>query len=497
MVLRRRAPICRSGTHRVRRLLLTAPLVLALVACETTPPTVNTPVTLPERFSASGTELPPERWWETFADAGLAQAVELALDENFAIAIAWDRLAQAEAIARREGAARVPAVDVDAGASRSVERDRTGRVYSNRFLAGLSAGYEVDLWGRIRSAHEAALHDVAASQEDVFTASISLSASVATVWYELAEALEQVRVLGEQTETNAQVLELLTERFRQGMVQAADVLRQRQLVQSTQGLHALAEQRAAVLRHLLAVLLGRPPGTDLGLPAAALVAVPELPSTGVPADLLERRPDVRAAYLAVLAQDRELAAAIAAQYPRISLAADGQTSAADIDDLFDNWLAGLAASLVQPLFDGGRRRAEVDRNRALLSEALHRYGQAILEALRDVEDALAQEAHQRDYLRSLEQQFETAGAVIERTRSSYLNGTVDYIRVLEALTSRQSLERTLLSARRQLLAYRVELLRALAGPFPLERPEPAALEGLAQASDGAPARPAPLPEVHQ
>ena len=174
--------------------------------------------------------------------------------------------------------------------------------------------------------------------------------------------------------------------------------------------------------------------------------------------------------MAVLGQDRALASAIAAQYPRVSLSAGLSTSSAQVRDLFDNWAANLAGNVAQPLLDGGRLAAEAQRNRAVLSEKVHAYGQTVLEALREVEDALAQEAGQRAYLASLADQLASADAVIERTRASYLNGQLDYLRVLEALTSRQNLERTYLTARREAIEYRVGLHRALAGALELERP---------------------------
>jgi NodT family efflux transporter outer membrane factor (OMF) lipoprotein len=435
----------------------------------------DSPVALPESFSASGKHDLPSEWWTAFNDPGLSEAVTAAFKGNFSFAVVWDRLAQAEAIARREGALRLPSVDMDGAASRSRQERSEIATYGSSFLAGLKANYEIDLWGRIRSAQQAALLDVQATAEEVQTAAISLAATVADTWYQLAEAQAQVRVLERQIQANKKVLELVTERFRQGQVHAADVLTQRRLVQSTEGLRVLSLKRVAVLKQQLAVLIGRRPTEPLRLPDPKLPRIGDLPATGLPALLMQRRPDVRSAYLAVLAQDQRLASAIAARYPRISLSADLKSSTSKARDLFDDWLVSLAANLVHPLFDGGERRAEVDRSRAVLSQSFHEYGQKILDALQEVEDALVNEAHQRDYLLSLKKQLETAEAVIERTRATYLSGQLDYIRVLEALTSRQSLQRDYLTAQRELVEFRIDLHRALAGDLPLVRPELATL----------------------
>ncbi len=438
--------------------------------CSSTPATVSVPVTLPDSFSNVGQAEVVADWWRSFDDHGLEQAIECALTGNFDLMMAWDRLAEAEAIALREGVPLYPGVDFNGIADRT-RNDRNGQTdYESSFLLGLAVDYEVDLWDRIRAAHDAALLDVNVSKEDIQTAAISLAASVSTVWYQLAEAHAQIVVINEQIETNEQLLKLVIERFRQGQVQAADVLRQRQLVRSTEGLLVLAKQRAEILQHQLAVLMGRPPKDDLGLPTPQLVEPGSLPKTGIPVELLQRRPDVQSELLNVYAADRRLASAIAAQYPRLSLSADLNTSGVETRDLFDNWLASMASNLSYPVFDARSLKADVMRNQAIVSEAFHNYGQTVLGALQDVEDALANEMHQQDYLQSLRIQLEIADDVIERTEASYLNGQFDYLRVLDALTSRQSLERQCLEAQREWLEYRIQLFRALAGPIDLTRP---------------------------
>jgi outer membrane protein TolC len=221
--------------------------------------------------------------------------------------------------------------------------------------------------------------------------------------------------------------------------------------------------------------VGLAPGAPLPYGEASIIDVPELPATGVPAQLIGHRPDVRSAYLAVQAADLRVSEAIADRFPRITILGSASTSGEELRDLFDNWLATIAAELVQPIIDGGRRRAEVERTRAVTSQAIHDYGQAVIDALQDVEDALTQEQRQAEYLVSLEQQLATARQVIDRTRDNYLNGQLDYLRVLEALTTRQALERSYVTAQRQHVGYRIDLCRALACGWTMERPALAAV----------------------
>jgi len=439
--------------------------------CHPSPQLIPCPVDLPLTFSQEGEGVASPEWWTSFGDKELHKAMEMAFAGNLTLAGAWDRLNQAEAVARRDGALRTPALTSEASTSRTRERKSDQTTYSSSFLVGLMVSYEVDLWGRLRSAHEAARFEVKATEQDVYAAALSLSAKVATAWYELAEALEQLHLLDEQVETNRQILTLVTEHFRQGRVQSADVLRQRQWVLQTEALRETARRRKVSIEHQIAVLLGRPPKAKLGLSEPRLPVLAELPCTGLPSELLSRRPDVTSAYLAVLVQDRRLASALANRYPKIGLSGNLGTRTSTARDLFDDWFASLAGNLAEPIFDAGGRKAEVDRHRALRREAFHRYGQTLLTALQEVEDALAAEIYQREILRSLQEQIETSRQLVERTRLGYINGQFDYLRVLDAVSSSQNLTRQMLGAHRELVEIRIQLHRALAGSLLLERPE--------------------------
>ena len=462
----------RPGTVLAALLLVLS----SLSACAVGRREVPVPVGVPSEFSQSGAHPFLDKWWTSFGDEQLDALIEEALSGNFSLRTAWDRLAAAESVAHIAGADLVPQIDGNVGAARSRER-RSGDTSSrSRFDLGLSASYEVDLWGRIRSRRQAALADADASREDVDAAAITLSANVAEAWYELATAREEQRVLQSQTDTNEQVYELLTFRFRRGRAEAADVFRQRQLVESNQGDLILARLRAETTAYRLAVLVGRPPRSELPVDAASLISLPPLPDTGIPSALLSRRPDVRSAYLAVQAEDLRVAEAVADRFPRISITAGGDTSADNVRDLFDNWALNVASNVVQPIVDGGRRRAEVERTRALLSESIHQYGQVVLDTLEEVERALIQETRRTEYLASLDQQLATARTVIERTRDSFMQGQLDYLRVLDALTSRQRLEREYVLAKRDRISARIDLGRSLAGGWPSERPALADLD---------------------
>jgi NodT family efflux transporter outer membrane factor (OMF) lipoprotein len=413
----------------------------------------------------------PQKWWRTFGDAELDSLIEHALTGNFSLLTAWDRLAQAEAIARKTYAALWPQVDLSARGGRTRQENDVGTTYSTLYSAGVAASYEVDLWSQLASSQKAARLDVEAGREAVDTAAITLSASIAGTWYQLAEAKELVRIAEAQTRTNEQVLKIVTARFKKGIVTAADVLRQRQLVASTEARMIAAEETVQLVQYRLSVLSGVRPTLAWQEKSTALPDLPPMPELGLPTEVLWHRPDVRQDYRSVQAADQRMAAAIADQYPRLSISTQAETSSASVHDLFDDWLANLAANAFQPLLDGAQRKAEVRRQEAILSEAIHDWGQTILDALEEVEGALTRQQQQAQLLENLRVQLDLARQTYQRNRESYIKGGVDYIRVLESLVSLQALERSEVTAERTLIQSRIDLYRSIAGRFDLPQPQ--------------------------
>lgn len=420
---------------------------------------------LPEKFSSEGLIPPAEQWWHDLPDPALHQVIDAALAGNLTLKTAGQRLIQAEAIARQAGSSLSPTLDLQINGSETRTRRNNQDNSASSLFLGLAAGYEVDLWGRLQAREAAARFDADAAREDLQTAALSLAAQISVIWYQLAESVNQLSLLEEQQKVNTLALELIRLRFTAGQVSIADLLQQQQLIESKTGEMARERATAGQLENQLAVLIGSAPGM-FSATQPVLVELPPLPDPGVPLELLSRRPDIRSAFLAVRAADRRVAAAIAETYPRLSLSVDLSTSGS-AGELFDNWLAAIAANLIAPLLDGGSRQAEVERVKAVTAERLFAYRQTILEAVGEVEDALIAEEEQKNLIASLEKQLELATQTIATVRDRYKLGAVDYQRVLTAQLSQQALERNVLAARRQLIDNRIALYRALGGHVPL------------------------------
>lgn len=177
--------------------------------------------------------------------------------------------------------------------------------------------------------------------------------------------------------------------------------------------------------------------------------------------MIRQRPDIRSAFLAVEAADKRVAAAIADRFPALRFSVSLETSGNYGGDIFSNYIASFASSLVSPLFDGGQRKAEVERTKAVADEQLHDYAQAILVAAGEVENALVQEKQQLQYINSVKVQLDLATQSMAQVKERYLKGVENYQRVLSVLTSLQALQQSELTAHTNILVNRIQLCRSL------------------------------------
>jgi outer membrane protein, multidrug efflux system len=423
----------------------------------------------PLAFSPSGEAPVADAWWTAFEDPALDGHIREALRENLSLRAAWARLEAAEAVLWRERAPLVPVVSGFADSSVGTD-DPFGGVQRVPIEFGARASYEVDLWGRLRAGARAEVANREQVRARAGTAALSVSAEVARTWVALGATREQLALLDEQIVANQGMAEVVEARFLNGVVRQADALRQERLLEQTRAERIARLEDQEVLEHRLAVLLGRPPQEPVTPLPEALPAVPPLPEAGVPVELLRRRPDVRAAEQALLEADARVAVAVAEQFPRLDLRAGVSNAPSSVSAILEGWVASVGASLVGPLLGAGARHAEVRRAKAVRDEQLAAYGDALLQALREVEDALTRNRRQAEQVENLARQVRLAERTARGLQAQYTGGLdVGYLDVLTAQTTAQSLRRQQIAARRRHLEVRIGLYRALAGG--LERPE--------------------------
>ncbi|MCL4801771.1 MAG: efflux transporter outer membrane subunit [Burkholderiales bacterium] len=464
--------------RRPARRLPAALLGLAMLAgCATTSappqPAVPVPDVWREPAAAARTEVPLD-WWRAFGSEELAALIVEALAGSPDLAVASERVRQAEAQVRVAGASLFPTLDLGLTALRRDTRAEEGpAVNVETTNATLSASYEVDLWGRLASGVRAAEASLAASRYDLETARLTLVAGVATAYFDLLSLRNRLALARENVATAERVLALVEARVRNGAASPLDLVRQRA---------ATATQRAAIpplelqerqTLSALAILVGRPPAAfAVQSDSVDRLALPEV-GPGLPAELLVRRPDLAAAEAQLLAANADLAAARAALLPSLTLTGSaGLASGALL--AFGNaaTITTVAAALAQPIFDAGRRRAQVDAAAARERELVETYRAAILAALADVENALAATGRNAQ-AEALQREVRTQAAeALRLAEIRYRAGADDLLVVLDAQRTLFQAQDQLAQARRARLQTAVSTYRALGGGWALPAEAP-------------------------
>jgi len=443
-----------------------ATLLLGVTACTTFTPPEAGPGPLPQRYSLypEASPIQGSRWWLSFHNEELNALMDEALKESLTLQEAWARLKQNEALHKIKGAALYPSLTGETGAETTRRGgENTAEEASDSVYLGLAASYEVDLWGRLRALKESERQRLLASRADVETAAMTLAGEVTENWVELVTIRNEIALVKKQMNLNKALLTAMTWRFENSLVSAVDVLRQKKVIERQLSEMPSLKLQESRLENSLALLLGKPPGQA---PAVRTTVLPEpgpLPPTGIPADLLAMRPDVRAAGLRLNADEWEISAARADRLPALSITARARYTADGVESLFDNWLANLAANITGPIFDAGRRKAEVNRARAQAEERLATYRRTVLTALSDVENSLMGEMRQQETVAALTREVKTARLTLLEAETQYTQGVSDYVNLLGELKDLQELQRKLVQEKARLVKERVALHRALGG----------------------------------
>jgi len=451
---------------------LTAIHFMAGCALHTVDTSPAPPVEVPAQFAQSDTpEQNLEPWWKAFNDETLNTLIGKTLDGNRTLHAGWARLKQMSTIRQQARSGLFPSIDAEASYSGNRTNMKFGSFsnssHQDRYSLSLSAGYEIDLWNRVASGIEASETEWRASREDLEAQAMTLAAQTAEIWFNIRATRAQLDWIKNQTDLAENHLQALQFRFAQGFGAIIEIFQQEERIASITSQEGPLKAQAQTLLHQLAVLHGSHPRTPMEhTDARDLPALPPLPALGVPSNLLKNRPDIKAAQLAVIAADHRLAVAIAEQFPSLRLGGSlGITSIDSLSTFLEDWVYGLLASFSGSIWDGGRKAAEVERNRAVIEERIHLYGQIILNAMREVEDAIVLETKQLEYVDALENQLVLARKTETELTTRFLGGVGEFIPVLATRERIAQLEISLLLAKRQQLSYRVQLCRALGGSW--------------------------------
>lgn len=467
----------RSGLPRVALSALAALLAGLCAGCasapEAPPQLPAAPLTFRETppgwtVATPADSQPRGEWWRVFGDAELDRLEARAQAGSTSIALALARLTQARALARGATAERLP----QAGLRSATTRQGGGLINAaggdgTLITATADLSYELDLFGRLRGVADAAALDAEGAAALLHSVRLLVQAEVAQTYFKLRALDAERAVLRAQHAAQAEAVRVAEARLRIGSIAELDLARLRAELAGGMAEGAALERQRARLEHALAMAVGATASefalTESDWPATA--ALPPRIPPGVPSTMLGRRPDVAASLRAIEAAQARIGVARAAWFPAVALTGNAGTATPELASLFSlpmrAW--GLGALVALPLFDGGRRDAALEVARAQFEAAMVAYREAVLAAVRDVEDQLAALRTLADEADAQERAAGAAARAVTLSEARVANGLASQLELLDA-------RRVLLRAQRQAVQVRaarfqstVGLVRALGG----------------------------------
>lgn len=414
-------------------------------------------------------------WWRLFGIAEL-DGLEAQVDvSNHTIKAAEAQFRQARAVVSENRAGLYPTVSTGPGIttnrlSSTVPLTQPGLGEYGNFTVPFDLSYELDAWGRIRRTIAAAREDMQASGADLATVRLSMHAEMAVDYFELRSLDAQKQLLESTLVVYQKALDLNQNRFTGGLTSGAEVAQARTQLETTRAQSVDVGEARAQYEHAIATLAGRTP-ESLSLEEKPLATEPPPIPTGIPSQLLERRPDVAAAERRMAEANEHIGIAQAAFYPVLQITAVGGFQSSSIVDWFD-WPSrfwALGPNALQTLFDAGRRRAVTQVATAAYDATVADYRQSALNAFREVEDSLAS-------LRVLDRESAAQRVAVEAARQSlelsmhrYTGGLVTYLEVVIAQSTALSNQRVEVDLRRRQMDACVLLIKALGGGWDVSK----------------------------
>jgi len=432
-------------------------------------PATSPPATFRDDTALTNRALPELAWWQVYRDETLQTLMREAFTNNYDLRIAVARLEQARAVAMQARSQFIPSATYNGTVSRG-RNDLFGSPFPNEgtvnsAAATLNAFWEVDLWGRVRRLNESARAQFLASAEARRGVRLSLLSDVATAYFQLLELDEELEIASRTTNSFAESLRIFSRRREGGTASALESSRAEAAFEDAATALPAIRQRIAVTENQLSVLLGRNPG-PIQRPAALLrqELSPEIPA-GLPSALLERRPDIRESEQLLRSANAQVGESIAEFFPKIGLTAllgkvSPELSAFTLGSA-NAW--GIAAEGIGPLFQGGRLVGQYRQSKAVREEARLRYQQTILNAFREVSDALVAREQLAEVREHQAHQVSALEQAVKLSSERYVAGKASYYEVLEAQQQLFPSQLNLARAQRDQLLALVAFYKALGG----------------------------------
>ncbi|MCG6878148.1 MAG: efflux transporter outer membrane subunit [Deltaproteobacteria bacterium] len=415
--------------------------------------------------------VPEDRWWEVFGDPHINDLVEKVLKNNPDLQQAAARILELQYQVIRTRADRFPTLGFKGGAQRQHEPESIfGPGISvggtdTQYSVSLPASYEMDLWGKYARAEEASRAQLLQEEENRLTLSQSLVAEAVSLYLRIQSIERRIQITLQSLKNYQESVTFVERRYKRGLTSILDLRQARRTLNQAKGNLPQFRQELGTTQQALAVILGEYPKTRKPYPQPEdyykkLSPIPP----GLPSELLLRRPDIRAAEAQLKSLNAQIGVAKASRFPSISLTGSYGYASEELFNLFQPGAAwSLAAALAQPLFDAGRLKANQRAAEARYAQGVAAYQKKVLDAFREVENALLTRRKQIERRADVLSFVVEARATQRVAEERYMRGLVDYLTVLNAQQTRFGAEDQLLQVELTILANRVTLHRALGG----------------------------------
>jgi len=460
---------------KLKTLSLSALAVLVLTACQLAPEQQSIELPVPDAYASaaqgSGTAAAELHWQQFFSNSKLQQLIELSLVNNKDLQIAALNVQRVRALYQIEDSALYPSLDLNASGTRQrLPADLTGTgnaQISQQYSATVGiTSYELDFWGKVRNQSEQVLQQLYSTEQAQLSSQISLVSELTNAWLTYAADQQLLELATHTLHSQQKTLELTEQSYNLGAASALTLQQVKSTVATAKVDIARYQRLLQRDKNALDLLTGATVSKDLlpDQPLSKLLQLPELPA-GLPSDLLQQRPDLKAAEHDLLAANANIGIAKAAFFPSISLTANAGSASAELDNLFKgssgSW--SFIPSVNLPIFNMGRTQANLDVAEAQQQVALVTYQQKIQQAFSEVSDALAD---REGYAAQLQAQQDLANSNQQSfllSEARFRQGADSYLQVLDAQRSWYSAQQQLISGQQALLASQISLYKVLGG----------------------------------
>ncbi|KAA0259038.1 TolC family protein [Deferribacter autotrophicus] len=443
-------------------------IILIMIGCASKNETNDIQVLAQKEFSnrITSSEKHKYDWWKSFNSKELENLINLAIKDNFNMQTALLKIKEADLQYKKDRTTLFPHINLTADYSRTKTKQKGfPTITTNQYSLGLNTSYEIDLWGKIREGIKITELNKLEQLAAFDTATITVSSEVAKNWLNILSIRERRKILKEQILFTEQKLNVLKANYVNNLATLNDYISTNQQLINYRNELVQLDAEENISLNQLKLLVGKSSAEDLRIKSSSLPKIPPLLDIGIPADLLNNRPDVKTAQIKLFEAYSNIKLAKADRLPKLTLSANFNYNSNKISTIFDNWLFNLAANLAYPLIDYRKRALTVEIAKIQKDEAFLNYKNTVYTAIKEVEDAFINLRKSKEILNMISEQIESEKKKLKNIENDYLAGKTNSISILSTKISLLGYQKNYEEARLNYFLNLISLYKAAGGKY--------------------------------